>query len=228
MIASVSSAAPVSRGVRTANCARSIASARDGRVRICQPPAISTSSTPCCPKSSSSLSSSSAVRTSASVASASSVASSSTVSGRGALNSAASISWERGFTADHHGGKGGVLGNAQQAASREFEQGEQGGQHVHDRGLGRRAPRGSEISGASRSSASMRSVAPSTLSGRATTRCSTGVGMAVHDPVDCLQQVHQARVRGAAAAAPAAPAGRRARTAARGGRPAAAARARSP
>src|SRR2546421_397286 len=49
MIASVSSAAGLSRRGRSANCARSIASAYSRRVRNCHPCAISTSSTPWSP-----------------------------------------------------------------------------------------------------------------------------------------------------------------------------------
>ena len=46
MIASVSRAAPDNRAGRAASCARSMASVYSARVRICQPPPISSSSTP--------------------------------------------------------------------------------------------------------------------------------------------------------------------------------------
>src|SRR5256885_723900 len=100
MIASVSSAAGESRRGRSANWARSIASAYSRRVRNCHPCPISTSSTLWSAAANASPSSASAACTATSPAPGSSVRSSSTVSGRDDANSAASNSFARGLTAD--------------------------------------------------------------------------------------------------------------------------------
>src|SRR3954471_10174962 len=105
MIANVSSAAPDRRAGRAANCARSIASVYSARVRICQPPPISTSSTPWPSTSYDSRISSSAACSSAGDASDSSVASSSVAIGRALANSAASSSFASGVTRDFHVGE---------------------------------------------------------------------------------------------------------------------------
>src|SRR2546422_1172669 len=134
MIASVSSAAGDSRRGRSANCARSIVSAYSRRVRTCHPSAISTSSTPC-----SSLyaarSSASAVRTALSPAMGSSEPSSSSVSGRDAANSAASSSFARDCTRDHHRTERFGLRQRERAAFGELEEGDKRRQHVHKRCL---------------------------------------------------------------------------------------------
>ena len=83
------------------------------------------------------------MRTSARVASASRVDSSSTVSGRAALKSAASSSWASGVTGDHHRRERRGLSEADDAALGQLEQGQQGGEHVHDRGPRARALRAS-------------------------------------------------------------------------------------
>src|SRR5436309_3117912 len=100
MMASVSSAAGESRRGRSANCARSIASAYSRCVRNCHPCAISISSTPWSPVAKAFRSSTRAARTAAAPACGSRVTNSSTVSGRAEANSAASTSFARGLTAD--------------------------------------------------------------------------------------------------------------------------------
>src|SRR6266702_1745297 len=133
MIASVSSAAGERRRGRRANWARSIASAYSRRVRNCHPCAISTSSTPWSPVANASRSSAKAPRTAVAPACGSRVASSSTVSGRAEANSAASTSFASGLTADLNRGERPLLVNVQRAALGELEQGDEGGQDVHDR-----------------------------------------------------------------------------------------------
>src|SRR5439155_5277289 len=61
------------------------------------------------------------------------VTSSSTVSGRAEANSAASTSFASGLTADLNRGERPLLMNVQRAALGELEQGDEGGQDVHDR-----------------------------------------------------------------------------------------------
>src|SRR3982750_3928547 len=122
MIASVSSAAPDNRAGRAASCARSIASVYSARVRICQPPPTSTSSTPCPAVSYVSRNSSSADWSAAGDTSGSSAASSSSGIGRALAKSAASSSLASGFTTDQYGGKGSELCEAQLTAARQFEQ----------------------------------------------------------------------------------------------------------
>src|SRR2546422_6399581 len=134
MMASVSSAAGLRRRGRSANCARSIASAYSRRVRNCHPCAISTSSTPWSPVANAFRSSAKAPRTAASLACGSRVTSSSTVSGRAEANSADSTSFASGLTADLNRGERPLLVNVQRAALGELEQGDEGGQDVHDRG----------------------------------------------------------------------------------------------
>src|SRR2546423_7325872 len=134
MMASVSSAAGLSRRGRSANCARSIASAYSRRERNCHPCAISISSTPWSPVANASRSSARAARTAAVPAGGSSVSSSSTVSGRADANSAASTSFARGLTADLNRGERPLLVNLQRAALGQLEQGDERGQDVHDRG----------------------------------------------------------------------------------------------
>src|SRR5438552_126474 len=134
MMASVSSAAGLSRRGRSANCARSIASAYSRRERNCHPCAISISSTPWSPVANASRSSARAARTAAVPAGGSSVSRSSTVSGRAEANSAASMSFARGLTADLNQGERPLLVNVQRTALRELEQGDERGQDVHDRG----------------------------------------------------------------------------------------------
>src|SRR5216683_132851 len=142
MIASVSNAAGLRWRGRSANCARSIGSAYSRRVRNCQPPAMSTSSTPwsSLPSPHASRSSASAARVSASPTSGSSVARSSSVSGRLAANRAASNSFARGLTPDHHRGEGLRLRQPQRAALGQLEQGNERGQYLHDR-----RPRANEV-----------------------------------------------------------------------------------
>src|SRR3989441_3584146 len=134
MIASVSSAAGESRRGRTANSARSIASAYSRRVRNCHPCAISTSSTPWSWVAYASRISARPARTASSPAPCSSVTSSPTVSGRDDANSAASSSFARGLTPDHDGSERAVLRQPQRAALGELEQRDEGGEHVHQRG----------------------------------------------------------------------------------------------
>src|SRR5207253_885020 len=62
------------------------------------------------------------------------VMSSSTVSGRAEANSADSTSFASGFTADLNRGERPLLVNVQRAALGELEQGDEGGQDVHERG----------------------------------------------------------------------------------------------
>src|SRR5256712_3033351 len=132
MMASVSSAAGDRRRGRSANCARSIASAYSRRDRNCQPCAISTSSTPWPPVAYVSRTSLSATRTLPSPACGSSAHSSSTVSGRDAANSAASSSFASGLTADHDGAERPVLVKPERAALGELQQRDEGGEYVHD------------------------------------------------------------------------------------------------
>src|SRR2546421_91365 len=134
MIASVSSAAGESRRGRSANWARSIASAYSRRVRNCQPCAISTSSTPWSTAANPSRNSASAACTAASPAAGSSVRSSSTVSGRDDANSAASNSFARGLTADLDRGERALLVYAQGPTLGELQQRDEYGQHVDDGG----------------------------------------------------------------------------------------------
>src|SRR2546426_511788 len=134
MMASVSSAAGLSRRGRSANCARSIASASSRRVRNCHPCAISTSSTPWSPVANAFRSSAKAPRTAAAPACGSRVMSSSTVSGRAEANSADSNSFASGLTPDLNRGDRPLLVNVPRAALGELEQGDEGGQDVHDRG----------------------------------------------------------------------------------------------
>src|SRR5437870_9566770 len=133
-MASVSSAAGLSRRGRSANCARSIASAYSRRVRTCHPCAISTSSTPWSPVANASRISTRAARTAAAPACGSSVWISSTVSGRAEANSAASTSFASGLTADLKRGERPLLVHVQRAALGELEQGDERGQDVHERG----------------------------------------------------------------------------------------------
>src|SRR5213592_2119536 len=133
MMASVSSAAGLSRRGRSANCARSIASAYSRRVRTCHPCAISTSSTPWSPVANASRISARAARSAVAPACGSSVWISSTVSGRAEANSAASTSFASGLTADLNRGERPLLVHVQRAALGELEQGDEGGQDVHDR-----------------------------------------------------------------------------------------------
>src|SRR5258705_5240295 len=135
MMASVSSAAGDSRRGRSANCARSIVSPYSRRVRNCHPSAISTSSTPWS-SSYAATSSASDARTALSPAPGSSEASSSSVSGRDAANSAASSSFVRECTRDHHRAERFGLGQRERAALRELEKGDKRRQHVHQRRLG--------------------------------------------------------------------------------------------
>src|SRR6267378_1348573 len=134
MMASVSSAAGDRRRGRSANCARSIVSAYSRRVRNCHASAISTSSTPW-----SSVyelaSSASAARTAPSLTSGSSDASSSSVSGRDAANNAASSSFARGCTIDHHGAERLLLRQRQGTALRELEQRDERREDIHERRL---------------------------------------------------------------------------------------------
>src|SRR2546426_510818 len=130
MMASVSSAAGLSRRGRSANCARSIASAYSRRVRNCHPCAISTSSTPWSWVAYASRISARPARTASSPAPCSSVTSSPTVSGRDDANSAASSSFARGLTPDHDGSERAVLRQPQRAALGELEQRDEGGEHV--------------------------------------------------------------------------------------------------
>src|SRR3989454_10305276 len=134
MMASVSRAAGLRRRGRSANCARSIASAYSRRVRNCHPCAISISSTPWSPVANASRSSVRAPRTAAAPACGSRVSNSSTVSGRADANSAASTSFARGFTTDLNRGERPHLVNVQGAALGELQQGDEGGQHVHEGG----------------------------------------------------------------------------------------------
>src|SRR5258705_2987153 len=134
MMASVSSAAGDSRRGRSANCARSIVSPYSRRVRNCHPSAISTSSTPWS-SSYAATSSASDARTALSPAPGSSEASSSSVSGRDAANSAASSSFVRECTRDHHRAERFGLGQRERAALRELEKGDKRRQHVHQRRL---------------------------------------------------------------------------------------------
>src|SRR6266436_8020451 len=134
MIASVSSAAGLKRRGRSANWARSIASAYSRRVRNCQPCAISISSTPWSPVANASRSSASAPRTAAAPACGSRVASSSTVRGRAEANRAASISCARGLTPDLNRGERPLLVNVQRAALGELQQGDERGQDIYDGG----------------------------------------------------------------------------------------------
>src|SRR5258706_11321789 len=133
MIASVSSAAGDNRLGRRANCARSIVSAYSRRVRNCHPSAISVSSTPW----SSAYTDRRAARaawTACSPAGGSNDASSSSVRGREAANSAASSSFVRGCTRNHHRAEGLTLRKRHQAALGELEQGDERRQHIDDRG----------------------------------------------------------------------------------------------
>src|SRR3954471_1873291 len=125
MIANVSSAAPDRRAGRAANCARSIASVYSARVRICQPPPISTSSTPWPSTSYDSRISSSAACSCARDASESRVASSSVAIGRALANSAASSSFASGVTRDFHVGEWFRLRHAQLAELGQLEKAEQ-------------------------------------------------------------------------------------------------------
>src|SRR5881628_543134 len=134
MMARVSSAAGLSRRGRSANCAGSIASAYSRRVRNCHPCAISISSTPWSPVANASRSSARAPRTAAAPACGSSVSNSSTVSGRAEAYSAASTSFASGLTADLNRGERPRLVNVQGAALGELEQGDEGGQDVHECG----------------------------------------------------------------------------------------------
>src|SRR5687768_13872053 len=134
MMASVSSAAGDNRRGRSANCARSIVSAYSPRVRNCHPSAISTSST-LWSWLNSAWSSAIASRMPLSPACGSSDASSSIVSGRDAANSAASSSFVRGCTPDHHRAEGFGLLERQGAALGELEERDERGQHVDERGL---------------------------------------------------------------------------------------------
>src|SRR5256886_7468143 len=134
MMASVSSAAGLSRRGRSANCARSSVSAYSRRVRNCHPCAISMSSTPWSPAANPSRSSAKAPRTAAAPACGSRVSNSSTVSGRADANSAASTSFARGLTADLNRGERPLLVNVQRATLGELEQSDERGQDVHDRG----------------------------------------------------------------------------------------------
>src|SRR6266581_2477385 len=132
MIARVSSAAGLSRRGRSANCARSIASAYSRRVRNCHPCAISISSTPWSSAAYASRISRRAVRTAVSPACGSRVSRSSTVSGRDAANSAASSSRARGLTLDQDRLEGSGLPELERPALGELQQGDEGGEHVHD------------------------------------------------------------------------------------------------
>src|SRR5205809_3084835 len=132
MMASVSSAAGESRRGRKANWARSIASAYSRRVRNCHPCAISISSTPWSSAAYASRISRRAVRTAASPACGSRVSRSSTVSGRDAANSAASSSRARGLTLDQDRLEGYGLPERERPALGELQQGDEGGEHVHD------------------------------------------------------------------------------------------------
>src|SRR5439155_15002058 len=134
MMARVSSAAGLSRRGRSPNCARSIASAYSRRVTTCHPCAISISSTPWSPVAKASRSSARAARTAAVPACGSRVSNSSTVSGRAEAYSAASTSFARGLTADLNRSERPLLVNAQGAALGELEQGDEGGQDIHDCG----------------------------------------------------------------------------------------------
>src|SRR6266404_1440402 len=134
MMASVSRAAGLRRRGRSANCARSIASAYSRRVRNCHPCAISISSTPWSPVANASRSSASAPRTAAAPACGSRVSSSSTVSGRADANSAASTSFARGLTTDLNRGERPLLVNVQRAALGELQQGDERGQDIYDGG----------------------------------------------------------------------------------------------
>src|SRR5213593_3750898 len=140
MMASVSRAAGLSRRGRSANCARSIASAYSRRVRNCHPCAISINSTPWSLVANAFRSSASAVRSAVAPACGSRVASSSTVSGRAEANSAASTSFASGLTADLNRGERPLLVNVQRAALGKLEQGDESGQVDHDR-RGRRGGR---------------------------------------------------------------------------------------
>src|SRR2546429_1646783 len=133
-MASVSSAAGESRRGRSANWARSIASAYSRRVRNCHPCAISTSSTPWSRAANASRSSASAACTATSPSPGSSVRSSSTVSGRDDANSAASNSFARGLTADLDRGERSLLMYAQGPALGQLQQRDEHRQHVDDRG----------------------------------------------------------------------------------------------
>src|SRR6266581_4856062 len=117
-MASVSSAAGLSRRGRNANCARSITSAYSRRVRNCHPCRIS----------------SSAARTAAAPACGSSVASSSTGSGRNAENSAASSSFARGLTANHDRSERPILPQPERPTLGELEQRDESRQRVHQAG----------------------------------------------------------------------------------------------
>src|SRR5438067_2529992 len=130
MMASVSSAAADNRWGRAASWARSIASVYSARVRICQPPAISTSSTPCPSLSLCNRSSSSAELNAALDASGSSGESSSTGTGRALANSAASSSFARVVTGDLNVGKWPRLRHTKLAEPLELEQPEQRRQHL--------------------------------------------------------------------------------------------------
>src|SRR5256886_13391894 len=134
MMASVSSAAGESRRGRSANWARSIASAYSRRVRNCHPCAISTSSTPWSRAANTARSSAGAAWTAASPAVGSRVRSSSTVSGRDDANSAASNSFARGLTADLDRGERALLVYAQGPTLGELQQRDEYGQHVDDGG----------------------------------------------------------------------------------------------
>src|SRR5881392_27215 len=134
MMASVSSAAGESRRGRSANWARSMASAYSRRVRNCHPWAISTSSTPWSAAAKPSRSSASAAWTAASPAVGSRVRSSSTVSGRDDANSAASNSFARGLTADLDRGEGSLLVHAQGPTLGELQESDEHGEHVDECG----------------------------------------------------------------------------------------------
>src|SRR5437762_6622166 len=134
MMASVSSAAGERRRGRSANWARSIASAYSRRVRNCHPCAISTSSIPWSWSAYAARISARPACTAPSPACGSSVDSSPTVSGRDDANSAASSSFARGLTLDHNRGERPVLGESQRATPGQPQQRDERGQDVHERG----------------------------------------------------------------------------------------------
>src|SRR5690242_10415071 len=134
MIANVLRAAGLKRRGRSANCARSIASAYSRRVRNCHPCAISISSTPWSAAAKVSRSSARALRTAAAPACGSRVSNSSTVRGRADANSAASTSFARGLTMDLNRGERPLLVNVQRAALGELQQGDERGQDIYDAG----------------------------------------------------------------------------------------------
>src|SRR5467141_3273525 len=134
MIASVSRAAGLKRRGRSANWARSIASAYSRRVRNCKPCAISISWTPWSPVAHASRSYASEPCTADPPACGSRVSSSSTVSGRADANSAASKSFASGLTTDLNRGERPLLVNVQRAALGQLQQGDERGQDIYDGG----------------------------------------------------------------------------------------------